>query len=245
MSSPIRILYVEDDQGDAKMAQHVLSKSRRAAFIVDTADTPELAMQKLNDGKYDVIMLDYQLSDGITGLGLMSDIRQEGNMTPIVMCTGFGDKALQTEALSKGAADFVVKQNLKTSSLDLVLISAFNNANGESDGSNGQHSAAASMIGELVSLTAKSLAAQEGLRHDVSNLSRQFNTMSISMEKNTDMIMKQMKKSKKSKIIQILDWIQIHPKTSVGLGVAMAFISLLAVVVSQTINTTAVNSLVP
>lgn len=115
----MRVLYVEDNQADVKLARHELKKSR--GFEFDSASSCEEARLKLEQpGGYDVALLDFRLPDG-DGMSLVSYIREKGLQTCVILITGFGDEDVAVSALKAGADDYVVKSGNHYSELPLII----------------------------------------------------------------------------------------------------------------------------
>ena len=58
--------------------------------------------------KFECILSDFHLP-GQTGLELVTQCQQAGELIPIMILTGFGDKKLADEAIDRGAFDFLTK----------------------------------------------------------------------------------------------------------------------------------------
>jgi PAS domain S-box-containing protein len=97
------VLLVEDDQID-RMAieRHVIRQG--LPFEVETAQTGAEAVQKLRDGDFDLVLLDYMLGD-MTGLELLPELRG----VPAIFITGMGNEEIAVSALHQGAYDYLVK----------------------------------------------------------------------------------------------------------------------------------------
>ena len=104
----IRVLLVDDDQGDFEMIRVMLSKSEHQDFQVDWVSTFEEAMDAFDARRHDVYFLDYFLEDR-TGLDLLREARERGIEAPIIMLTGRGSRAVDMEAMELGASDYLVK----------------------------------------------------------------------------------------------------------------------------------------
>lgn len=110
----MRILYVEDNPGDARLLQHAFAET--APFIeVDWASTYGDAVAQLSSATvhaplYDLILTDMHLPDG-NGISLISFLRECGLSLPLVVITGLGDEESAVSALKAGASDYVVKRD--------------------------------------------------------------------------------------------------------------------------------------
>src|SRR5712691_1343210 len=102
---PIRILVIDDDAGQARLAQRTLE---RAGYAVDVAGDGDTGLALYATGAYDVLMVDHQMP-GIGGLEVLSTLAARGALPPTIMVTGHGDEAIAVEAMKLGAGDYLVK----------------------------------------------------------------------------------------------------------------------------------------
>ena len=99
------ILYMEDDPGLSMLLQKGLT---RKGFVVDTAANGEDGLQKVAAGRFDVLLVDYNMPF-LGGLDVIRTLAKQGSSIPIIMVTGEGNESIAVEALKLGAADYVVK----------------------------------------------------------------------------------------------------------------------------------------
>ena len=101
----IRILYIEDDRGQAQLFKR---KLERAGYAVDLADDGQVGLAMYQATQYEVIAIDRDLPvyDGLTLLRIMAS-QQVG--AAIIMVTGAGDESTAVEAMKLGANDYIVK----------------------------------------------------------------------------------------------------------------------------------------
>ena len=104
-SESIRILYMEDDLGLARLVQ---KKMKRAGYIVDIAKDGQEGLSMYKDNHYDVVAVDYNMP-GDNGLEVIKSIASQKPMPQIVMITGQGDEMTAVEAMKLGAGDYLVK----------------------------------------------------------------------------------------------------------------------------------------
>ena len=104
-SESIRILYMEDDLGLARLVQ---KKMKRAGYIVDIAKDGHEGLSMCREGHYDVVAVDYNMP-GRDGLEVIEIIASQNPMPQIVMITGQGDEVTAVEAMKLGAGDYLVK----------------------------------------------------------------------------------------------------------------------------------------
>ena len=104
-SIPIRILYVEDDKGLARLLQR---KMRREGYNVDIAPDGLKGLAILEKQSYDVLLVDHKMP-GLSGLEVIRRLATGGMLPPTVMVTGAGDETTAVEAMKLGAGDYIVK----------------------------------------------------------------------------------------------------------------------------------------
>ena len=102
---PIRILYVEDDPGLARLLQKRLGK---AGYAVDIAADGQEGVAKYHADPYDVVLVDQSLPIH-DGLEVISILGSNGTLPPTIMITGTGDERVAVEAMKLGADDYIVK----------------------------------------------------------------------------------------------------------------------------------------
>jgi PAS domain S-box-containing protein len=104
-SARIRILYIEDDPGLARLVQKRLGK---VGYMVDIASDGEEGLAKYQAGSYDLLFVDQTLPvyDGLEVIRILSS---NGSLPPTVMITGTGDERVAVEAMKLGAGDYIVK----------------------------------------------------------------------------------------------------------------------------------------
>jgi PAS domain S-box-containing protein len=114
-SNPIRILYIEDDPGLARLVQKRLG---RAGYIVDIASDGAEGIAKYEADSYDVVFVDQSLPS-YDGLEVIRILGSRGPLPPTIMITGTGDERVAVEAMKLGAGDYIVK-DVGTKYLELL-----------------------------------------------------------------------------------------------------------------------------
>src|SRR5215510_3125704 len=102
---PVRILVVDDDAGQARLAQRTLE---RAGYTAEVAGDGDTGLALYATRAYDVLMVDHQMP-GTGGLEVLRALATRGALPPTIMVTGHGDEASAVEAMKQGAGDYVVK----------------------------------------------------------------------------------------------------------------------------------------
>lgn len=100
------ILIVDDEFNVRSMLQEAL---KTHGYTVDAAASGEEALQFLADRAYSVVLTDFHLPGGISGLELMAAIRQRHPETLCILVTAFATLDISIEALKRGAYDLIQK----------------------------------------------------------------------------------------------------------------------------------------
>ncbi len=104
-SSPLRILYMEDDPGLARLVQKRL---RRAGYPVDVAEDGLQGVEQYQAGDYGALIIDQNMPV-YSGLKVLEVLNEQGELPPTIMLTGAGSEETAVEAMKLGASDYVVK----------------------------------------------------------------------------------------------------------------------------------------
>jgi two-component system, OmpR family, response regulator len=105
MMPAMRILVIEDDK---HLAASVGRGLRAEGFAVDIALDGTEGFWRSSECTYDAIVCDIMLP-GMSGYRVCSQLRAEGNWTPILMLTAKDGELDEAEALDTGADDFLSK----------------------------------------------------------------------------------------------------------------------------------------
>ena len=100
-----RILIVDDEATIRASLQESLAAD---GHEVETADTGEEALARCHNREYDLVITDLRLP-GVSGLEIMQALRNQGNATPVIMMTAYGDVDSAIDAMKLGAYDYVKK----------------------------------------------------------------------------------------------------------------------------------------
>jgi DNA-binding response OmpR family regulator len=101
----MRLLIVEDESRIAEILSAALT---RAGFAVDAVAECADARAALAVTSYDAAILDLGLPDG-DGLGLLTELRSQGNQTPILVLTARDAIEDRVLGLDTGADDYLIK----------------------------------------------------------------------------------------------------------------------------------------
>lgn len=99
------VLYVDDDPVVARLAEKLL---QRHGYAVEPAADPQAAIERVEQGGVDAIILDHDLGSA-WGLDLLAALKDRPEAPPVVYVTASSELAVAVEALKAGAADYVQK----------------------------------------------------------------------------------------------------------------------------------------
>lgn len=100
-----RVLVIEDD----KPLRLTLAATLKAeGYAVSEAGSVTSARQRIGNEQIDLVVLDLGLPDE-DGMGLLDQMRRDGNLTPVIVLTARDDEASKVRALDGGADDYVTK----------------------------------------------------------------------------------------------------------------------------------------
>jgi CheY-like chemotaxis protein len=122
MSIDPKILIVEDRFADVEITKKKLSRFM-SLDTLDVVRTTKQALERLEEERFDCILLDLNLPDSI-GPSSISDILEVHPRLPIVVLTGFASQVTIEEALKAGARKVISKNDLDSASLKDALQAA-------------------------------------------------------------------------------------------------------------------------
>ncbi len=100
-----RILVADDEESIRWVLATALSGE---GHTVDQVDGGEAALRRLAEDHYDLALVDIKMPD-LDGLSLLSQAREQGLNTPIVIITAQNTMANAIEAMKRGAYDYITK----------------------------------------------------------------------------------------------------------------------------------------
>ena len=120
MRSQLVIGLVEDNPGDSRLIQEMLRESPVAALRVDCSSRLDEVLNRLEQQRFDVLLLDLGLPDS-QGLATFDRVNQRAPMMPIIIFSGATDEQLAVEAVAHGAQDYLVKGHIDSSLLSRAI----------------------------------------------------------------------------------------------------------------------------
>jgi PAS domain S-box-containing protein len=119
-----QILLIEDNPGDARLIQEMLSEIHDMSYNVQIADRLSAGLDCLMRKQVDIVLLDLGLPDS-QGLDTLNKVRAKARGLPIVVLTSLEDETIAVEAVRHGAQDYLTKRQVHTRVLWRVISYAF------------------------------------------------------------------------------------------------------------------------
>ena len=107
-SETVRILLIDDDQGDFEMTRAMVGQIKRGTIHLDWVPSFQEALDAIQRNEHDVYLVDYFLEDR-DGLEVVRWTREHGFRKPMIMLTGRGSHQVDVKAMKAGASDYLVK----------------------------------------------------------------------------------------------------------------------------------------
>ena len=105
---PIRVLLVEDNPGDVRLASEMLKVPGQARYEQIVHERLSAALEYLDRHSVDVVLLDLSLPDS-QGLETLTRMQRANPELPIVILSGLADEQVALSAVQLGAQDYIVK----------------------------------------------------------------------------------------------------------------------------------------
>src|SRR5689334_10270597 len=103
-----KILLIEDDEFIADLYQMVL---KDAGYQIDYAADGAQGYQKIENGGYDLVLLDLMLPSK-NGVDILQDMWDKQNKMPVLVLSNLGDDKVIDKCLSLGAVGFLLKSSV-------------------------------------------------------------------------------------------------------------------------------------
>src|SRR5262245_45539174 len=109
VTTPLRILHLEDDPRDAELAQELLRRDGLVCEIT-RVDTEAEFLRRLDRGGFDIILADLTLPS-FDGLSALTVTRRKHSDLPFIFVSGTLGEEVAIDVLRKGATDYVLKEH--------------------------------------------------------------------------------------------------------------------------------------
>jgi len=102
----VKKILVVDDEPD--LLRGLIHNLRFEGYSVDAGEDGNIALKKILENKYDLIILDIMMP-GMSGFEVCKNARQQGTTTPIILLTAKGEEIDKVLGLELGADDYITK----------------------------------------------------------------------------------------------------------------------------------------
>ncbi len=109
--TPIKVLLIEDNPGDARLLSEILVDVHTALFELEWVDRLSKGLERLKEVSVDVVLLDLNLPDS-AGMETFTVVRNSAPEVPIVILSGLADEKMAVRTVREGAQDYIVKGNV-------------------------------------------------------------------------------------------------------------------------------------
>jgi len=110
-NSPIKVLFVDDDEDDYILTRYWFGEFRVAKCDLEWVNNYQAARSAIARQQHDIYLVDYRLG-AHNGLELLREAIANGCSSPMILLTGQGDWEIDLEAMKAGAADYLEKSQL-------------------------------------------------------------------------------------------------------------------------------------
>lgn len=107
-TTPLAVLLVEDNPGDARLIELMLREVADQAVQLTRTDRLATGREYLARGTTDAVLLDLSLPDS-QGLATFARLHETAPDVPIVVLSGLSDETVAVQAVAAGAQDYLVK----------------------------------------------------------------------------------------------------------------------------------------
>jgi two-component system, NtrC family, response regulator PilR len=99
------ILVIDDELSMRELLEYIL---KREGYAVTCAGDGRIAIKKLEESPFDLLLCDIKLGD-MTGLDVLRASKKKNKDTPVIMISAYASTEIAVEAMNEGAYDYVPK----------------------------------------------------------------------------------------------------------------------------------------
>ncbi len=105
MKPKANLLVVDDELIVRQSLKHWFEED---GYLVETADSGEIALKHFEKGKYDILLVDMKMP-GMSGLELLTKVKEFDSSVIVILITAFASVPSAIKALKDGAYDYITK----------------------------------------------------------------------------------------------------------------------------------------
>ena len=120
MPDVVTVLLVDASPDDQRTIREELAEIHGRPYLLEIATTLAAGLERVQRGGIHAVLLDLALPDSI-GLTTLLRLQPKASSTPIIVLIGKGDEEIGQEATTRGALDYLVKQQVVSNLLDKTL----------------------------------------------------------------------------------------------------------------------------
>ena len=117
MAHHSRMLCVDDNK---ELLAHLVEQFTYEDFDVDTAEDGEVALKKILENDYDIVLLDMKMPK-MGGMEVLQELKKFNKNPYIIMLTGVNEVSSAEECVKLGAKDYISKPYDPGDLLDVVI----------------------------------------------------------------------------------------------------------------------------
>ena len=116
----IKVLLVDDDEDDFVLTKYLFEDFKDNCYRLEWTSDGGKTLDSMKAHEYDIYLVDYRLGK-YNGLEILKEAVASGCTAPIILMTGQGDDEVDFQAMSAGAADYLVKGQIEAPLLERVI----------------------------------------------------------------------------------------------------------------------------
>jgi DNA-binding NtrC family response regulator len=101
----MEVLVLDDEPIVIKSLRMAL---RKIGCVVEVFDNPEVAMRRLDEKTFDIVVTDVVMGD-VDGIQVLEHVKERSPRTKVLIMTAFAMMELARKAMERGAFDFIAK----------------------------------------------------------------------------------------------------------------------------------------
>ncbi|MBI5816481.1 MAG: diguanylate cyclase [Nitrospinae bacterium] len=115
-----RVLMIDDSVDDYVLVRDMLDDIEPGKYEINWAQSAPRGLSMASSAAYDAVLLDYRIG-AYDGLKFLEEAKESGIGIPIIVLTGQGNGIIDVESMRKGAADYLVKEEMTPAMVDRAI----------------------------------------------------------------------------------------------------------------------------